>query len=199
MIKRNTWILLIIFSVVVISYFAFNSYKSNSTGVTVTSTPGNSYLVSQNEGALQSIQIFNDQHVFQMQRNGSGAWVITLPTAGIADPSLAGAVETQIDALLIIKNLNDQFNLSAAGLTPPTYTIGIVLTGGKSHVIQVGSMTPSGSGYYVHFDDQNLYIVSSAGIDALLNLLTAPPYPPTPTPIPTTSLMVTPQLMTPTP
>ena len=47
-------------------------------------------------------------------------------------------------------------------------------------------MTPTGSGYYVRYDDGKIYVISQSGIDAILKLLNAPPYPATETPNPTT-------------
>jgi hypothetical protein len=67
----------------------------------------------------------------------------------------------------------------------PAYTIELTFASGLKHVIQVGTLTPTNSGYYVRNDAGNLYVVSQSGIDALLNLLIAPPFPATATPLPT--------------
>ena len=76
----------------------------------------------------------------------------------------------------------------------PAYTIDLTFASGIKHIIQVGSLTPTTSGYYVRYDARNLYVVSQSGIDALLNLLTAPPFPATETPLPTIEGTATPTL-----
>ena len=54
---------------------------------------------------------------------------------------------------------------------------------GTSHKIEVGNVTPTSSGYYVRFDGGKIYVIEKSGIDSVLNLLTAPPFPATATPV----------------
>jgi hypothetical protein len=63
---------------------------------------------------------------------------------------------------------------------------------GTSHKIEVGNLSPTGSGYYVRFDGEKIYVIEKSGIDAILNLLTAPPFPATATPVPTPETTITP-------
>ena len=56
---------------------------------------------------------------------------------------------------------------------------------GSTHKIEVGNLTPTSSGYYVRFDGGKIYVIAQSGIDALLNLLTSPPFPATATPVAT--------------
>ena len=202
MIKRSTWILLFILALAVVGYFVVKNHTySNSTQATPTALGGN-FLVTQADGALQSLRI-NDRlnRVVQMQRDTSGKWIITEPTIGTADQSLASAAETQVGALRIVTRLENQPQLVEIGLDSPADTIELTFVGGIKHVVQVGMLTPTNSGYYVRYDGGNLYIVSQSGIDALLNLLTAPPFPATETPIPTNqeTFMPTLEAATPTP
>jgi hypothetical protein len=202
MIKRSTWILLVILALVVVAYFMIKT-RTPAVSTEVTSTAlGNNFLLTQADGVLQKLRIYDGQNNnVQMQRDTSGTWIVTLPTPGAADQSLAGAAETQVSALRIVTTLDHQLTLQDAGLDPPAYTIELNFSGGIKHVIQVGALTPTNSGYYVRYDEGNLYVVSQSGIDALLNLLTAPPFAPTKTPLPTIEETVTPTLdvATPTP
>ena len=186
MIKRSTWLMLAVFTLVIAAYLIIRSRTSaGSTELTPTAT-GTNFLITQADGTLQSLRIYDKQnHITQMQRDTSGTWIITLPTPGNADPSSAGAAETQVDALRIVTILDNQLCLKDAGLDFPSYTMDLVFTSGKQHVIEVGTLTPTNSGYYVRFDAGNIYVVSKDGIDALLNLVTAPPYLATETPLPT--------------
>jgi hypothetical protein len=184
MIKRSTWIMLVVFALVIAVYFIIRSRPSAS-ATELTPTPiGSNFLITLADGTLQSLRI-NDKenHITQMQRDTSGAWIITQPTPGNADQSLAGAALTQIDALRIITILDNQLILKDAGLDIPSYTIELIFANGKQHLLEVGSRTPTNSGYYVRFDSGKIYVISQDGIDALVNLITAPPYPATETPL----------------
>ena len=187
MIKRPTWILLAILALVIGAYFVIKN-RPSATSIEATPTAlGNNFLVTQADGKLQILRISDTQnHVVQMQRDTRGTWIVTLPTLGNADQSLAGAAETQVGALRIVTALENSLNLADAGLDSPTYTIELTFVSDIQHVIQVGTLTPTSSGYDVRYDAGSLYVVSQSGIDALLNLLTAPPYPATETPVPTT-------------
>lgn len=202
MIKRPTWILLVILALVVVAYFIVKNRGSITSSQPTPTAQGNNFLVTQADGTLQVLRITGTQnHIFQMQRDTGGAWVVIQPTSGTADQSLAAAAETQVGALRIVATLDKQLNLADAGLDSPSYTIELTFSGGLKHIIQVGTLTPTSSGYYVRFDAGNLYVVSQAGIDALLNLLTAPPFPATVTPLPTVQETATPtlELVTPVP
>lgn len=94
----------------------------------------------------------------------------------------------------IVTTLDNQLNLGDAGLDSPLYTIELAFSSKIKHVIQIGTLTPTNSGYYVRYDAGNLYVISQSGIDALLNLLTAPPFPATATPVPTIAETATPTL-----
>ncbi len=195
MIKRPTWILLIILGVVLVAYIVI---KNRIPATTTTATPtalGDNFLVTAADGTLQSLRISDyNNNVVEMKRDSSGTWVVTLPTPAPADQALAGAAETQVGALRIVTTLDSQLSLTDAGLDTPAYTINLTFTSGLTHVIEVGNLTPSNSGYYVRYDSGNLYVISQAGIDALLNLLKAPPYVPTATTTPTFEDTATPTL-----
>jgi hypothetical protein len=202
MIKRSTWILLIILALVLVVYFVMKNQTSTTDASTTPTAGVNTFLITPSDGTLQVLRITDAQdHIFQMQRDTSGTWVVTLPSPGTADLALAGAAETQVGALRIVTTLDSSLNLADAGLSTPVDTIELTFVNNLKHVIQVGNLTPTGSGYYVRFDAGNLFVVSQAGIDALLKLLTAPPFPATETPVATNQETVTPTLVpiTPTP
>jgi hypothetical protein len=201
MIKRPTWILLILLALAIVAYFLVRNHNTADLSAASTpTTPVETFLVTTADGALQNLRVSDSQHIVEIRRNTSGTWIIDLPTAGLADESLVGAAETQINALRIVSTLDNQLNLADAGLTPPVSTIELAFASGIKHVLEVGSMTPSNSGYYVRYDAGNVYVISAAGVDALLNLLTAPPYLATATPSPTVEqTTTTPEAVTPIP
>jgi hypothetical protein len=201
MIKRPTWILLAVLALVIAAYFLVKNHPNK--GEPTPTAAGDSFLFNQSDGILQSIRITGSQkQVFQMQKDLSKTWVMTSPENGVADQGLASAAETQVGALRIVLSLADPPTPGTLGLEAPAYTLEMGFGNVTNHKIEVGNLTPTKSGYYVRFDNGNFYVVSQSGIYALLNLLTAPPYPAMPTPIPaadqSTNTPVT-QVASPTP
>ncbi len=199
MIKRSTWILLIVLALAVGAYFLIKNRPVKSTEATPTAS-GSNFLVTQADGNLQSLRIEDTEgNVVQMQLDPSKVWVLSAPTPGEADQSLAGAAGTQVGALRIVTTLETAPDLSAIKLDSPAYTIKLTFDSGVSHTLEIGDLTPTSSGYYVRYDDGKVYVISQSGIDALLNLLTAPPYPATPTPAATDTATLTPTIEAATP
>jgi len=201
MIKRSTWILLVLLVLAVGAYFFIENKPSKINALTPSPT-GGSFLITQAQGVLQSLHIVDNKgNNFQMQRDLSKAWVVTAPTSGPADQGLAGAAETQVGALSIVTTLSTPPALSDIGLAVPADTIDLVFVNGTSHKMEIGDLTPTSSGYYVRFDGAKIYVIEKSGIDSLLNLLTTPPFPPTPTPLPTSDTTSTPasEISSPTP
>jgi hypothetical protein len=194
MVKRSTWMLLGILALVTGAYLLLKYHPLNKTEPTPTVTP-NEFLITSSEGVLQSLRIFdNNGHVMQIQRDLSKTWVVTIPNAETADQGLAGAAETQVGALRIITVLESPPDLGTIGLNSPAYTIELGFANGKNRKIEVGEMTPNGSGYYIRYDSEKIYVISPSGIDSIVKLLSAPPYPATETPSPTTESTSTPTL-----
>jgi hypothetical protein len=192
MIKRSTWILLVILALVVGAYFLIKNQPAKGKTLTPTAT-GSSFLITQAQGVLQSLSISDNKgNKFQMQRDLSKSWVITAPSSGVADQGLASAAETQVGALSILTQLQTPPDLSVVGLAGPAYTMQLGFVNGSSHKIDVGIISPTGSGYYVRFDGGKIYVIEKSGIDAILNLLTSPPFPATATPVPTPETAITP-------
>ncbi len=144
--------------------------------------------------AFSKVYVFTmvTNHDFQMQRDFSKTWVITAPSTGIADQALAGAAETQVGALRIVTTLDPAPEAGAVGLVHPAFTFELGFVSGANHKLEIGDLTPTSSGYYVRYDGAKTLVIGQAGIDALLKLLTAPPFPTTATPSATTDLADTP-------
>jgi hypothetical protein len=198
--KRSTWIVLILFILAIGAYFLIENRQAKQAGLTPTAT-ASSFLFGASDGTLVSIRINDKQgHIVQVQRETGGTWIVGLPVAGPADQGLAGAAETQVGALRIVATLDPQPVLKDVGLDTPSDTITLGYSTSITHILEVGNLTPTSSGYYVRLDGGKIQVISQSGIESLLNLLTAPPYMATETPGPTTEPTVTstPEAVTPT-
>jgi hypothetical protein len=192
MIKRSTWIWLVLLAAAIAAYFILKNRPAKSAEATPTSAPS-AYLITSADGTLQSLRIVDAKgNSVRMQRDPNKVWVLTEPGTGEADQGLAGAAESQVSALRIAGVLTAPADLNTFSLRTPSYTIELVFDSGVKHTIEVGGETPTGSGYYVRFDSSKFYVVSQSGLDALANLLKVPPFPPTATPAATDTETATP-------
>jgi hypothetical protein len=183
--KRTSWILLILLILALGAYWLFQ-VRADRKALEATETPVvTSYLIEETDSILVSARLYDqDYHIVELQRTQDGFWEVTLPTLGAADQALATEAETQINALRIVSTLGHVTSLDDFGLTFPAYNIKLVYSNGVSHVIEVGGSAPTGSGYYVRLDAGDVFIVSQYSLDAVLTLISSPPYPATATPTP---------------
>jgi len=193
MIRRNTWVLLIVLAAL-IGFAIYLTNQKTKQATAATSTPTSATLFSAADGTPNDIKITaSTGNSVEIARNTSGTWEVKAPVQMAADQAAAEAAATQASALRVLAN--PQLGLDVVGLDKPANKITIAFSGGKTHNLAIGSVTPIQDGYYVNLDGGPTEIVDKNGLDALLNLLTQPPYvatltpvaSPTPSPAPETS------------
>jgi hypothetical protein len=118
------------------------------------------------------------------------------PVAAKADQGSAEAAATQVETMRILNQKVQNLNPDDAGLKVPEYALTVKFPK-VERTVNVGVVTPSENGYFVQdAAGGDIQIVSKSSVDALLTLLTAPPYLETLTPSPTVT--GTPSTATPT-
>jgi len=182
MIRRPTIILLIILALL-IGLALYLKYRPAATPEEMPAF-GATYLFAEDYRPIVGLRIESiDRGIVAFERTPNGPWTMLLPKPGEADQAAAEAAATQVSTLRILTSLETAPSLESIGLKPSTYKITVKFASGKEVILRVGDLTITGSGYYVQRDEK-IYVVAMAGIDALLNLLNAPPYAPTAAPTP---------------
>lgn len=174
MIRRNTWLLLVVLALV-ISLAVFLQNRKTREAAQATPTPGSAMVFGPADGAPTDIRF--DGSVgdsVEFGRDQSGTWVVKAPHAGPADQAAAEAAATQVGALRVFANVS--LGAEVVGLDKPSYIIMVTFDTGKVHKLAVGSITPIQNGYYAQLDAGSIEVVDKLGIDALAGLLTQPPY-----------------------
>jgi hypothetical protein len=180
MIRRNTWLLIIILAALVGFWFYSKNQKAK-TIAEATPTSGPKLLFNSNDGTPTDFKIDDlTGNSVELSRNSSGVWVVIAPTAAAADQGSAEAVATQVSALRILNDV--QLGPDIVGLDKPSYLITIIYTAERTHKMKIGSVTPIQDGYYMQLDDGKIQIVDKQSLDAIIGLLKAPPYAATLTP-----------------
>lgn len=209
--RRSTVVFLLLFVIVAGVYYFLNNRKTVEpvdVALTVEPTTEVSFLFDATDGVPTSIKVESKTGaVVEVARNADNAWALVQPFEAAADQGLAEAAASQVTSMRVQGKIQN-IDLDVLGLKSPEYFLTIEFTSGKQRKADVGVITPSEAGYYVRTAQGEIVIINKDSMDALLGLLTTPPYVETPTPSPTateTSLpsstpeVVTTETATPTP
>ena len=193
-VRRSTAIYLLLFLVMAGAYYYLNNRpKTTDNSLTQTTEAPISYLFTSDDGTPTSIHLESKSgEAVELALNADKAWVLTLPLKASADQ---GGVEAAVSQLTTIRITDRLQSISPKdiGLDAPDYKLTVKFTNNVERIAQIGVITPTGNGYYVRNNDQ-IVIVSKSAIEALIGLLTNPPYAETltPSPIPATATNVPP-------
>jgi hypothetical protein len=189
MIRGSTVVYIILLLLLVGAYYYLNNREQPAEiELTVTVEPGaevgQAYLITAEEGTPSRIRIESKSgETVEIARGEDNAWALTQPVEAKAEQGAAEAAATQVTTMRIIDTVPD-IDPKIVGLEDPEYVLTVKFTGGGERTVDVGVITPTESGYYVRDAADKVVIVSRSAIDALLGLLTNPPYLETLTPAP---------------
>ncbi len=191
MIRRNTWILVILFAALV-GFAIYVQNQKAKQAASATPTSSSAFLFNTAvDGNPTDIKIDSSTGVTaEIARDSSGSWTVKSPVAMGADQAGAEAAATQVGALKVLGDF--QLGPDIVGLDKPSYTLTIVFSDGKTHKLLVGSVNPIQTGYYTQLDGGKTQIVDKPGLDSLLGIVTNPPYAQTLTPTVTPTVFVPP-------
>jgi hypothetical protein len=198
--RTGTWLAILMLAILV-GFAYYLKKQKDAPSLEATPTPGITYIFTSEDGLPSGIEIApaeGDAQRVKIERI-DGAWKLSLPFEAEANQGSAQAAADQVTKLRMLGEVDAALDI--LGLDKPTHIIDISFTGGKTHKLKVGSVTPTQSGYYTSVDGNRIVVLSKDGIDALLNLQTSPPYlaTPTPSPLPPTGTPVPVMEGTPTP
>ena len=192
--RRPTVIYLLLFLVMAGAYYYFNNRAqpadADIADIAVTFAPEDEieYLFASEHGAPKSMHVESSTgEIVELEHNAENAWVLILPFEAAAEQGSSEAAASQITTIRIIDRLPD-ISPKDVGLDAPQYKLIVKFTNDVERIVDIGVVTPTESGYYVRIEGE-IMIVSRSAIDALIGLLTNPPYAetPTPSPIPATA------------
>lgn len=186
MIRRNTWILLVAFIVLLVAAILLQrSGGLKAEEATATPTLAEQMLLEIQLDAVQRVTVQDSSgRSIAFERVDQGTWKLTAPQEQPADAAKIDPAVTSLASLSVLNPLEAAIDLDVIGLEAPAYTITVGLSEGQPRVIQVGGTTPTGTGYYARLDGGTPVVVSKFGLDALIGLLDNPPVPATETPAP---------------
>lgn len=201
MIRRSTVVYIILLLAVAGAYFYLKIRPQAATDITGTPEPTEqvSYLFTTADGVPTDIKVQSKAgESVEVARDASDLWVVKAPIAAKADQGSAEAAASQVETMRILDTIKN-VDPKVVGLDAPAYFLTVKFKSGVERTVNVGVVTPSESGYYVQdAAGGDVVIVSKNSLDALLTMLTTPPYLETLTPSPTVTETFTPAPATPT-
>jgi hypothetical protein len=186
MVRRSTWILLIVFGLLVLFAWLFQRYQANKTNNTATATPTAlpTKLYNLTSAEVSSINIADNtgKNIELYRDAGSSNWAIKDVPINQADSQQIDSISNQLLSIQVQDTLTQSLSLDPYGLAAPTSAITMTTTDGSQVVTAVGALTAIKNGYYVRIDSGPVVIVTNVTIDDVLNLLKKPPLLATTTP-----------------
>jgi Domain of unknown function (DUF4340) len=186
MVRRSTWILLIILALLIGFTWLFQRYQTNKTNNQPTATPtvalASIYNLIGKQVDTVNISNSNGEKIGFTRNAGSTLWSIDNMPSDQADSFQIESTLAQLFDITAQETISQTPPLDSIGLITPTYTISMTVSDGELIKTNVGYITPIGSGYYVRIDSGPVFIVDKVVLDDVLNFLTNPPLLATPTP-----------------
>ena len=185
MIRRSTWILLLVFAILAGFAFFFQRYQSNKADNSATQTPTSTPQMAFNLNGAQVNEITisdSSGNSLDLVRDEAGAlWTISDVPKGQVDASKIESASTQLFVAEVQETITQTLPLDSIGLVPPAYHLTMTLSNGAKLSTEVGDQTPIGSGYYVRVNSGQVIIVGKTALDEIIKFLSEPPLLPTPT------------------
>lgn len=186
MVRRSTWIVLGVFVVLLVLALLLPRLKESAEAeVTPTSMP----LVQQSLFDVEDLVVVQieitsqDGQSLVLQRDLTlGEWAVAGAEAGATDVFAAGSVAGQIFGLAVQVEIEDPPALGDMGLNTPAYTITMIRDSGEQVVLKIGSLIPTGGGYYAQVGIGPAFVLSDVAVESILSALETPPLLPTATP-----------------
>jgi hypothetical protein len=172
MIKKSTWIMLVIFLVAV----GFTYYFQNSPTPVVNPTPLPTLLPKLVSGWVSSdiIQIDvqkSDNKFFSIQRDSTGQWELANLDTRPLDQGKVEELISTIMATTVQTSLKQGQEMDMLGLMNPAIIIKMKNTKGEGLNINVGNATPTDSGYYVQINQDLPVVIGKTNADDFSRLL----------------------------
>ncbi len=172
MIRKPTWILLIIFCFAIgIAIFMENNPGLTSGIKTPTATVFPNLLVDIIPEKVVSIEFSpTNGEKINLSRNTDNAWSITSHNK-LADSGKVEQLLTNLAELKIFSVIDSSLSKESVGLSKNPALIKITFREGNNYTIKIGNITTTDSGYYIQVDQGNLVVISKYGVNSVLDLL----------------------------
>jgi hypothetical protein len=173
MIRKQTWILLGVFSLLLgLAFYLRENPVAGGVSTTPTSTPPASLLPGWKAADIVWIKYTStEQEAVELNKTGQVEWVFVADDPLPVDAGLAEKARTQIASVRVMAFLDSGYDLQALGLDKPGKQLSIRDAQGRQVNIRFGMLTPTENGYFVRVDDQPPSVINKFSVDAIFESL----------------------------
>ena len=160
MVKKSTWIILIIFLVLVVGMLLIDKYPVGPFKGKPTATPQPVVIESIDFSKVTSIEVISEAGNVQLDKT-SGTWEL------VNERSTSVSQEKVEELLYVLEKLDSKAGLDpdtpmdVLGLTMPNQTIILKTATGTEYSLSIGAATATGSGFYAQVNGGTPQIISS--------------------------------------
>ena len=180
MIRKSTWIVVVIFILLLSVLFL---QQNETFGLTLQKSTATATIIPKLFAGLTSSNLTQMdiqlavELTYALERNGAREWQIVqanqMPI--LADQGIVEQAVSSIASLTPISVLEAGSDLEKLALVNPIFVARLENTNGRQDTLKIGRQTPTLSGYYVQINDGIPVVVNSYAAEDLLNLLAQPP------------------------
>lgn len=185
MINRKTWIMVGVFAALLTLTIVLQRRGGEADPALELPTQAVRPLVFNLEMTdITGLRIENlDGQAVAAEKSGD-VWVLTQPAAEaeLVDQTRIAAVLAQLAAMQFLTESRINAPDSALQLEFAPYRLTLTTLSGEAIALKIGKAAPTGTGYYVAFDDRVPRIAAKNPLDQAINLLENPPLLPMPDP-----------------
>ncbi len=149
MIRRSTWIILLIFLAILGGGLYFQKYQSEKQAQVTPTAEIELLFPGVEKSQVTAFEIDDSQEKkLVAAKDQSGGWAVAGYTAADTDPTGIDGMLMQITSLSVVSDLDPAPALDIIGLTMPAYRFKVSFQDGKQKTVYIGKLTPTKSGYY---------------------------------------------------
>jgi hypothetical protein len=176
MIRRSTWIILLVFLAILGGGLFFQKFQSDKQAQVTPTAEFKLLFPGVDKSQITAFEIDDSQgRTLGVAKDQSGSWAVAVYTAADTDPTGIDGMLMQITSLEVLSDLDPAPALDIIGLTTPAYRFKVTLQDGQQKTVYIGKLTPTKSGYYARLESGNPVVVTKYAVDNLINLLDKPP------------------------
>ncbi|MFV1858028.1 MAG: DUF4340 domain-containing protein [Anaerolineales bacterium] len=175
MVRRSTWIALGAFAAVILSALILNQTQKEGPRPAATPPPDPLWTVQSADIVALIIEDLTAGYLLQFERHEEDLWRMVRPEQGEAEVASVERAVSWLSSPNPRAKLTEVEDLSDYRLDLPEYRVTLLLSNGEKLSLMVGRETPTGGSRYIALPGtEGVWIVSTLGLDEVLDLLQVP-------------------------